>query len=128
MNKDSMTLGICWDVSGFNYGLQVLSRPGTNFESLAVEAPVKAACFDDTIDLKHIQARYCLTDEAPNGMQTCKTFLAYLKGLAQQIDARSDAEVAPGNTRIERPCVLMVDNHASRFSEEVLEAASGACP
>ena len=58
-------------------------------------------------------------------MQTQQSFIEYLEHLDQQITARSDADVAAGGEPIERPVVLCLDNHASRYSEEVLKSASG---
>ena len=58
-------------------------------------------------------------------MQTEASFLEFLQQLDEQITARSDADVAAGGTPIERPVVLTLDNHASRFGDEVLEQATG---
>ena len=57
-------------------------------------------------------------------MQTQASFIEYLEDLDRQITAHSEASVAAGGEPIERPVVLCLDNHASRFSEEVLTAAS----
>eukprot|EP00966_Prymnesium_polylepis_P057566 1332930-Prymnesium_polylepis.2 len=61
-------------------------------------------------------------------MQTGTSFIQQLRLLDAQITARSNAEVAEGGTAIERPVVLMLDNHASRFDDEVLEEATGVAP
>ena len=58
-------------------------------------------------------------------MQTQATFLQYLQQLDCEITAHSDAAVAAGGEPIARPVVLCLDNHASRYSEELLKAASG---
>ena len=58
-------------------------------------------------------------------MQTEETFLTYLRRLNAWIDQRSAVEVAAGGTPIERPVVLLLDNHASRFGDGVLEATTG---
>ena len=58
-------------------------------------------------------------------MQTQQSFIEYLEALDMQITARSNADVAAGGEPIERPVVLCLDNHASRYSEEVLKSASG---
>mmetsp|Transcript_50883 Transcript_50883/g.108690 ORF Transcript_50883/g.108690 Transcript_50883/m.108690 type:complete len:213 (-) Transcript_50883:171-809(-) len=60
-------------------------------------------------------------------MQTQATFMQYLEQLSRETTQHSDAAVAAGGEPILRPVVLLLDNHASRFSEEVLKAASGQC-
>eukprot|EP00966_Prymnesium_polylepis_P228835 5295433-Prymnesium_polylepis.1 len=60
-----------------------------------------------------------------DGMQTQESFIQYLEQLDREITAHSDAAVAAGGAPIKRPVVLCLDNHASRYSEEVLKAASG---
>ena len=61
-------------------------------------------------------------------MQTGTSFIQYLRLLDKMITERSDAEVAAGGEPIKRPVVLMLDNHASRFDDEVLEEGTGAAP
>ena len=129
LNKDSVTLGVCWDASGFNYGLQILLKGEhhkhiNSYPRLATDQ----RSFDNAIDLQHYQSRYMIIDTTQKGMQTCASFLEWMKWLKEQIQARSEAEVARGGTRIELPVVVMLDNHASRFSKEVLEASNGAAP
>ena len=51
--------------------------------------------------------------------------MQYLEQLNREITQHSDAAVAARGEPILRPVVLLLDNHASRFSEEVLKAASG---
>mmetsp|Transcript_31906 Transcript_31906/g.68623 ORF Transcript_31906/g.68623 Transcript_31906/m.68623 type:complete len:98 (-) Transcript_31906:908-1201(-) len=87
-----------------------------------------ARSFNDVTDVvRGHQTRSCLFSRSAEGMQTAETFLQYLEELDRQIIARSDADVAAGRPPIERPVALLGDNHASRYGEDVLQAASGAC-
>jgi hypothetical protein len=119
-----MTWGLC----GHNYGVQIVTKRKTLDDNMVIEAPGGAACFNDTVDTANRQTRSCLISRTARGMQTGETFLQYLRSLDEQITQRSDAEVAAGGAPILRPVVLMLDNHASRYDEGVLEAATGVAP
>lgn len=58
-------------------------------------------------------------------MQIELSFLEWLWALRKWIDEKSAAEVAAGEQQTERPVFLMLDNHASRYSQEVLDTAHG---
>jgi hypothetical protein len=124
-NKESLSVNMAWDLSGHLYGAQLVLKRKELSDDMAVKAPCGARAFDDVTDLAHRQSRYCLLSRTADGMQTQQSFIEYLEHLDQQITARSEAEVAAGGEPIERPVVLCLDNHASRYSEEVLIAASG---
>lgn len=126
INRESITVTMCWDASGHNYGPQIVIKRKTLSESYATEAPNGARQFDDATDVVRQQSRYLSLARTAEGMQTAESFIDYLECIDKQITARSDAEVAAGGEPIERPVVLMLDNHASRFSAEVLEAAGQA--
>ena len=94
-------------------------------DDMVVKAPAGARQFDDATDLAAMQSRCCTLSRTAGGMQTQQSFIEYLEQLDKEITARSDAEVAAGRAPIERPVVDCLDNHASRYSEEVLQACSG---
>ena len=94
-------------------------------DGLIANPPPGAPRFDDQVDLAHKQMRTCTFSRTADGMQTQESFIQYLEQLDREITAHSDAAVAAGGEPIERPVVLCLDNHASRYSEEVLKAASG---
>jgi hypothetical protein len=127
-NKETLTVNMCWDLSGYNYGVQLVSKRKTLSNDMVIEAPSGARQFDDTVDLVHMQTRSCLISRTKEGIQTEESFIQYLKALDSWITQRSEAEVAAGGEAIERPVVLMLDNHASRYGDDVLAAAEGACP
>ena len=124
-NKDQISVMMCWDADGHNYGVQRITDRTTLTDDMVVDAPRGAREFDDVTDVVGKQSRYCLISRTENGMQTQKSFTEYLEHLSAQIDARSAAEVAAGGEPILRPVVLTLDNHESRFSKEVIEAAHG---
>lgn len=125
-NKESVSVNMTWDVSGHMYGVQLVLKRKTLTEDMDVAAPDGAMQFDGMIDVMRKQTRDLLLSRSPEGMQTETTFLEFLQALDKQITARSDAEVAAGRTAIERPVTLMLDNHASRFGEGVLEATAAS--
>ena len=122
--KENVSLNATWDLHGHLYGLQVVTKRKELSEDLVAEPPRGARAFDDTTDLAAKQSRYCLLSRTKDGMQTQASFIEYLEDLDRQITAHSKASVADGGEPIERPVVLCLDNQASRFSEEVLTAAS----
>ena len=99
--------------------------PSGLHDGLIANPPPGAPRFDDQVDLAHKQMRTCTFSRTADGMQTQESFIQYLEQLDREITAHSDAAVAAGGEPIERPVVLCLDNHASRYSEEVLKAASG---
>eukprot|EP00966_Prymnesium_polylepis_P177702 4115153-Prymnesium_polylepis.1 len=116
---------MAWDLSGHLYGPQLVLKRKELSDDMVVEPPRGAQAFDDVTDVAHKQSRYCLLSRTADGMQTQQSFVEYLEHLDQQITARSEADVAAGGEPIERPVVLCLDNHGSRYSEEVLKSASG---
>ena len=81
-----------------------------------------------TRPISHGSSRASVRSRAP--LTACRrrshsSSYQYLEQLDREITAHSDAAVAAGGEPIERPVVLCLDNHASRYSEEVLKAASG---
>jgi hypothetical protein len=127
-NQENVTVQMTWSLCGHNYGVQIVTKRKTLDDNMVITAPGGAACFNDTVDVANRQTRSCLISRTARGMQTGETFLQYLQALDEQITQRSDAEVAAGGVAILRPVVLMLDNHASRYDESVLEAATGAAP
>ena len=91
---------------------------------LAPHGP-KEACHQACARPGHYTVQARLPVHAAEGMQTEETFLTYITRLDKWIDQRSSVEVAAGGAPIERPVVLMLDNHASRFSDEVLQKTCG---
>ena len=124
-NKENVSVNMTWDLSGHLYGVQLVLKRKELSSDMVVEPPRGARAFDDVTDVVHKQSRYCLLSRTADGMQTQQSFVEFLEHLDRQITARSDAEVAAGGEPIERPVCLCLDNHASRFSEEVLQSASG---
>jgi hypothetical protein len=124
-NKESVSVNMAWDLSGHLYGAQLVLKRKELSDDMVVDAPRGARGFDDRTDIANQQSRYCLLSRTADGMQTQQSFIEYLEHLDKQITARSEAEVAAGREPILRPVVLTLDNHASRYSEEVLKAASG---
>ena len=124
-SKEIATVNMAWDLSGHLYGTQLVLKLKHLHDQLVATAPPGARCFDDATDLSAKQTRTCIFSRSADGMQTQETFLQYLQELDREITAHSNAAVAAGGQPIERPVVLCLDNHASRYSEEVLTAASG---
>lgn len=127
-NKETLTVNMCWDLSGHNYGVQLVTKRKTLSDDMVITAPSGARQFDDQVDIVHMQTHSCLISRTKEGIQTEVSFIQYLEALNKWITQRSDAEVKAGGKPIERPVVLMLDNHASRYGDEVLAAAEGACP
>lgn len=123
--KDTVTVTMTWDLSGFNYGPQIVTKRKEITDDLAVVGPRGARQFDDSMDVVAMQSHHCLISRTAEGMQTETSFHQFLQSLSKQIDQRSAAEVAAGGTAIERPVVLMLDNHASRYGDAVLKSATG---
>ena len=128
VNKETVLINMTWDLSGHNYGPQLVLKRKEISEDMVVDAPREARAFDDETDVVRKQSRYCVLSRTKDGMQTGASFIQYLRLLDKMITARSEAEVAAGGTPIERPVVLLLDNHASRFDDEVLEEATGEAP
>ena len=124
-SKDILSLNMAWDASGHLYCLQLISKLKELHDGMAIKGPPGAPVFDDSVDLASKQSRTLLISRTDDGMQTQKSLLEYMQELDREITAHSDAAVAAGGEPIERPVVLMVDNHASRFSEELLKATTG---
>jgi len=124
-SKESASVNVTWDASGHLYGVQIVTKRKQLSEDMVAEGPPGAAYFDDQVDVANKQSRSCLFSRTADGMQTQESFLEFLEDLNKQITARSDADVAAGGEPIERPVILCLDNHASRYSEEILSAASG---
>ena len=124
-SKDIASINMAWDLSGHLYGLQLVLKLKELHNALVANPPPGAPRFDDECDLARKQTRTCTFSRTADGMQAQESFLQYLEQLSREIDAHSDAAVAAGGEPIKRPVVLLLDNHASRYSEEVLKAASG---
>ena len=125
-NRETATLNAAADLTGFLYGLQAII-PRKHFQACMADccdAPEHALSFDDSILIAEGKSTYALLSKSDKGMQTAETFLDFLKFLVEQIKHRSRLEVAAGKPPIEFPVTLMLDNHASRFSEAVLEQCS----
>ena len=124
-NKEILSVMMTWGLCGHLYGMQAVLKLKELHSRLVATAPPGAACFDDEVDLARKQTRTCTFSRTKDGMQTQEAFIQYLEQLDREITAHSDAAVAAGGTAIERPVVYCLDNHASRYSEEVLKACSG---
>ena len=127
LNRENVSVHMTWDLSGYNYGVQLVLKRKEITDDLVVEGPAMARGFTGEADVVRMQTRCCLMSRTAEGMQTGESFLQYLEALDKQITARSDADVAAGGTAIERPVVLTGDNHASRYTADVLKAATGCC-
>ena len=126
-NRECATLMTAADLSGFLYGLQVIVSRKHARASWAdcCDVPEWGLSFaDEKILLGEGKATYGMISPNEKGMQTKETFMEFLRFLVEQIKARSEAEVAAGKPPIEFPVTLMLDNHSSRFGEEILEACS----
>jgi hypothetical protein len=124
-NKEILSVMMTWDLGGHLYGMQAVLKLKELHSMLVAMAPPGAACFDDEVDLARKQTRTCTFSRTKDGMQTQESFIEYLEQLDREIAAHSDAAVAAGGLPIERPVVYCLDNHASRYSVEVLKACSG---
>ena len=124
-SKDNASINMAWDSGGHLYGLQIILKLKELHSELVAKGPPGAAYFDGKVDLARKQTRSCTFSRSADGMQTQKTFIEYLEQLDAEITQHSDAAVAAGGEPILRPVVLCLDNHASRFSVEVLKACSG---
>ena len=128
VSKENVSVNMTWDLSGYNYGVQLVLKRKELTHAMVADPPDLAPGFDGEVDLWRMQTRSCLFSRTEGGMQTAESFLQHLEELDRQITARSDADVARGKEPIERPVVLTLDNHASRYGKEVLEAATGEAP
>ena len=124
-SKEITTVNMAWDSSGHLYGVQSVLKLKELHDGLIAKPPPGAPRFDCVCDLARKQTRSCTFSRTADGMQTQATFMEYVEQLSREITQHSDAAVAAGGEPILRPVVLMVDNHASRFLEEVLKALSG---
>lgn len=74
-NKETLTVNMCWDLSGFNYGVQLVTKRKTLSDDMLIAAPAGARQFDDKIDLAHLQLRSCLISRTKEGIQTEESFI-----------------------------------------------------
>ena len=124
-SKEILSINMTWGLCGHLYGMQAVLKLKELHSQLFATGPPGAASFDDETDLARKQTRTCTFSRTKDGMQTQDSYIQYLEQLDREITAHSEAAVAAGGTPIERPVVLCLDNHASRYSEEVLKACSG---
>ena len=124
-NKETVTVMMTWDASGWNYGVQLVVKRKWATGDMLIECPPGECTFDDRVDVTRLQTRSCLPVHSAEGMQTEETFLHYIHRLDEWISQRSAVEAATGGEPIQRPVVLMLDNHCSRFSDELLRKTSG---
>lgn len=124
-SKENASVNMAWDLGGHLYGVQLILKLKDLHTQLVAKGPPGAASFDGQVDLARKQTRTCTFSRSADGMQTQQTFIEYLEQLDREITQHSDAAVAAGGEPILRPVVLCLDNHASRYSAEVLLAASG---
>ncbi|KAJ1631175.1 hypothetical protein T492DRAFT_906121 [Pavlovales sp. CCMP2436] len=122
INREVVSVGICWGSDGFCYGPQFNIACKHLQAGFAVPALEGYKSFNDTISVSKRRSFFSHVVTSEKGVQTDLTFLDFLKILDKEITARSVAEVAAGNPPIERPVVLCVDNHGSRYDDEVLAA------
>ena len=127
-SKENASINMAWDLSGHLYGVQLILKLKELHSQLVTKGPPGAASFDGQVDLARKQTRSCTFSRTADGMQTQQSFIEYLEQLDCEITQHSDAAVAAGGEPILRPVVLCLDNHASRYSSEVLLAASGQSP
>jgi hypothetical protein len=113
---------MAWSLCGFCYGPQINVARKMYSASWLVDALKGFTSFNDTISVVDKRSHFIHVARSEKGMQTGVTFLDYLKRLDAEISARSVAEVLAGNRPIMRPVVLLLDNHGSRYDEEVLAA------
>jgi hypothetical protein len=59
-NKETVSVNMTWDLSGHNYGVQLVLKRKEITEDLAVDAPRHARAFDDETDVVRKQSRHCI--------------------------------------------------------------------
>lgn len=130
LNRETLSVCMTQDLSGFQYGPQLNIKRANFTEGMTdcFDTPEWAPCFNDSILVIDKKSTYLTMCKSDNGVQTGETLLEYLESLDKQITARSNAEVAMGRPPIERPVFLGTDNHNSRFDPKVLKAAADASP
>ena len=126
-NRETVSVCMAQDLSGFQYGpqLNVARKEWKASLTDCFEAPEWAHKFDDCIYTFDKMSTYLCMSKSEKGVQTEETLLEFLESLDEQITARSTMDQAKGLPPIERPVVVLTDNHGSRFGDNVLAATAG---
>eukprot|EP00965_Chrysotila_dentata_P005033 164770-Pleurochrysis_carterae.AAC.2 len=124
LNRESVSVCMAQDLGGFQYGPQLNIARALWTASLTdcMDVPDHALRFDDKIHSFAKKSTYLLMSKSAHGVQTAETLKEYMINIDKQIDARAAADVALGLAPIKRPVVVLTDNHASRFSDDMLKA------
>ncbi|KAK3269961.1 hypothetical protein CYMTET_21613 [Cymbomonas tetramitiformis] len=107
-NRESVTVDVVMDLSGFLYGAHLLLARDTLTESVS---PDELSSFDSCIHEHQKLSTYGLLTLNESGCQTGTTLLQRYVMLDAELTARG----------VPRPVVEMTDNHDSRYDEQVLE-------
>lgn len=115
-NRQCESVDMTWGADGFQYGLHLILKRKTISVDLIDED--LAAEFDDEIFEKFMYSSHGLISTTAEGVQTGVSVLAAYKMLDAELTKRG----------VERPVVMMTDNHASRKAEDVLAFCEEARP
>ncbi len=107
-NRESVTIDIVMDLSGFLYGAHLMLARDTLTETLC---PDELDVFDKQIHENQKYSTFGILTINESACQTAVTLLQRYHMLDQELTARN----------IPRPVVEMTDNHDSRYADEVLE-------
>ena len=110
VNRELISVCMCQDLSGFQYGPQLNMKRSTWTGGLTdcMDTPEWAQKFDDKIFPLDKKSTYLCMVKSENGMQTGATLIEYIESLHEQIKARSKLEAAdriPGLPRWRQPLV-----------------------
>ncbi|KAK3261760.1 hypothetical protein CYMTET_29349, partial [Cymbomonas tetramitiformis] len=106
-NRESVTIDVVMDLSGFLYGAHLMLARETLTESLS---PDEVSVFDSQIHEHQKFSTYGLMTLNESGCQTGVTLLQRYHMLDAELNARG----------VPRPVVEMTDNHDNRYDEHVL--------
>ncbi|KAK3261363.1 hypothetical protein CYMTET_29727 [Cymbomonas tetramitiformis] len=106
-NRESVTIDVVMDLSGFLYGAHLMLARETLTESVS---PDEVSVFDSQIHEHKKFSTYGLMTLNESGCQTGVTLLQRYHMLDAELNARG----------VPRPVVEMTDNHDSRYDEHVL--------
>ncbi|KAK3262735.1 hypothetical protein CYMTET_28423 [Cymbomonas tetramitiformis] len=111
-NRESVTIDVVMDLSGFLYGAHLMLARDTLTETLC---PDELSVFDKQIHESQKFSTFGLLTLNESGCQTGVTLLQRYHMLDAELTARD----------VPRPVVEMTDNHDSRYADEVLEFCAG---
>ncbi|KAK3236871.1 hypothetical protein CYMTET_53014 [Cymbomonas tetramitiformis] len=107
-NRESVTIDVVMDLSGFLYGAHLMLARDTLTETLC---PDELSVFDKQIHESQKFSTFGLLTLNESGCQTGVTLLQRYHMLDAELTTRD----------VPRPVVEMTDNHDSRYADEVLE-------